>query len=280
MKKHLFTIIIALIFIVGLSVLLYPTVADFINSFRQSRVVAQFYSDVQTMAEEDFEELFEAAHEWNEALKRRENRFVYTEAQHQEYLSMLSPFESGVIGTLTIDVIDVRLPLYLGTNEAVLQRGVGHMEGTTLPIGGPGTHAVLSGHRGLPSSTLLTNLDRVAIDDIFVLRVLNKTLTYQIDQIVVVEPHELDELAIDPNMDNVSLVTCTPYGINSHRMLLRGVRIPNEEIVNEQQVHMTTTTNVEVFDGVMVAALLGLLFIVILAGKSLIRRLKTDGRRR
>jgi len=278
MKKHLFTIIIALIFVVGLSVLLYPTVADFINSFRQSRVVAQFYSDVQTMAEEDFEEFFEAAHEWNEALKRRENRFVYTESQHEEYLSMLSPFDSGVIGTLTIDVIDVRLPLYVGTSETVLQRGVGHMEGTTLPIGGPGTHAVISGHRGLPSSTLLTNLDRVAIGDIFVLRVLNRTLTYQIDQIVVVEPHELDELAIDPGMDYVSLVTCTPYGINSHRMLLRGVRIPNEEIVSEQQVY-TTTTNVEVFDGVIVAALLGSLFIVIVAGKSLIMRLKTNKRR-
>ena len=278
MKKHLFTIIIALIFVVGLSVLLYPTVADFINSFRQSRVVAQFYSDVQTMAEEDFEEFFEAAHEWNEALKRRENRFVYTESQHEEYLSMLSPFDSGVIGTLTIDVIDVRLPLYVGTSETVLQRGVGHMEGTTLPIGGPGTHAVISGHRGLPSSTLLTNLDRVEIDDIFVLRVLNRTLTYQIDQIVVVEPHEIGELAIDPSMDYVSLVTCTPYGINSHRMLLRGVRIPNEEIVSEQQVY-TTTTNVEVFDGVIVAALLGSLFIVIVAGKSLIMRLKTNKRR-
>ena len=229
MKKNKFTIIIALVFLIGLSVLLYPTVADYFNSFSESRVVAQYYQDLTTLKDEDFTALFDAARAYNEKLPGKANRFVLSDAELAEYQGLLNPFGNGVMGTLIISKIKVKLPIYHGTDAGVLQKGAGHFEGTSLPIGGLGTHSVITGHRGLPSSTLLTRLDRMAIGDTFVLNILNEVLTYRVDQIVVVLPDELDELAIDPDKDYCTLITCTPYGINSHRLLVRGVRIPNEE---------------------------------------------------
>ena len=228
MKKHLPTVIIGLVFLVGLSVMLYPTIADYFNSFSQSRVVQQYYESVAAMAEEDFEELFAAASAYNEALRGKSGRFVFSEQEEAEYMNLLNAFGNSIMGTLTINKIRVKLPIYHGTSDAVLQRGAGHLEGSSLPIGGPGTHSVISGHRGLPSSKLLTDLDKLTVGDAFVLNVYGEVLTYRIDQIVVVEPHDMAALAIEAGMDYCSLVTCTPYGINSHRMVLRGVRTDNE----------------------------------------------------
>ena len=229
MKKHLVTAGVLLVFFVGLAVLLYPYIADYFNSQRQSRVVSQYYRNLATLSDDDFSELFAAAHAYNDSLEYRRNQNLLTEEELEEYMGLLNPFGNGIMGTLMIDAINVMLPIYHGTNEGVLQIGAGHYEGTSLPVGGPGTHTVITGHRGLPSSLLLTNLDRVVIGDIFVLRILNETLTYRVDQIVTILPHELDELAFVPGRDLCTLVTCTPYGINSHRLLVRGYRIDNLE---------------------------------------------------
>jgi len=258
-RRIIFTIIVILIFLIGLSVMLYPIVSDYLNSQRQSRVVAQYFTDLLDIEPEDFEHLIEEAREYNKRLTHNADRFNFTPAQEQEYFNMLNPFGNGMMGVLTIDKINVNLPLYHGTTEEVLQIGVGHFEGTSMPIGGIGTHSVISGHRGLPSSTLLTDLDQLVIGDIFVLNVVGEILTYQVDRIIVVEPHDLQALAIDLEKDYSTLVTCTPYGINSHRMLVRGFRVPNAPEAENQTPGSSVTgtqTNGEKIDVKLVAALI------------------------
>ena len=224
-KKHIIaTITLILLFGAGLSVLLYPVVSDYLNSLSQSRVIARYNEDLVQLSETDYSDIIEAAKKYNESLLSKPNRFNFTESELKEYYKF--DFTGrGIIGTIEIDAIKVNLPIYLGTDENVLQVGLGHLEGSSLPIGGVGTHSVISGHRGLPSSTLLTNADQLIIGDTFTLKILNETLTYQIDNIVIVEPDNLDPLGIDPEKDYCTLTTCTPYGINSHRLLLRGSRI-------------------------------------------------------
>jgi len=228
MKKRVITVIVlALLFLAGLSILLYPVVSDYVNSRSQTRVISRFREDLSKLSEKDYSDLLEAAREYNERLLNKANRFYLNENEEElaEYYSMLDFTGRGIIGTLEIEVIKVILPVYLGTQEGVLQVGIGHLEGSSLPIGGIGTHSVISGHRGLPSSTLLTNADRLAVGDVFVLKILNETLVYEIDQRKIVEPGDFNDLGIDPEMDYCTLLTCTPYGINSHRLLLRGIRI-------------------------------------------------------
>jgi len=225
MKKYIITIAVILLFFVGLSVLLYPVVSDYMNSLSQSRVIAEFNDALVKLSETDYSGIINAAREYNERLMHKANRFSFTEEELEEYYSILDFTGKRVIGTLEINSIKVKLPIYLGTEEEVLQVGLGHFEGTSLPVGGAGTHSVISGHRGLPSSTLLTNVDQLDIGDIFMLTILNETLTYEIDHKVIVEPDNLSYLTIDPDKDYCTLSTCTPYGINSHRLLLRGSRI-------------------------------------------------------
>ena len=227
MKKIIVTVSLILVFLTGLSVLLYPYVSSHINSLRQSRVVAQYYRDLDTLTEEDFTALFAAAFAYNAGLQSKPDRFVMTNKELEAYLGLLNPFGNGIMGTLIIDKIGVDLPIYHETSNSILQVGAGHFEGTSLPVGGEGTHTVITGHRGLPSSTLFARLDELEVGDRFTLKILNETLTYEVDRILVVEPHELDYLAIDGKMDYCTLLTCTPYGINSHRLLVRGFRVEN-----------------------------------------------------
>ena len=256
MKKGLFTIGVILVFLIGLGVLLYPYIADYFNSVRQSRVVAQYYRDVRTLTEEDFSGLFTAAQKYNESLLNKTNRFVLSNEERTEYLSLLNPFGNSVIGTLVIDSINVQLPIYHGTGEEVLQIGAGHLEGSSLPVGGPGTHTVITGHRGLPSSTLLTELDKLKHGDTFALHVMNAVLTYEVDQILTVEPHEMDALSIQIGMDYCTLVTCTPYGINSHRMLVRGFRVANAALDVPEQESFTVPGEAGEVNNMLVAAML------------------------
>jgi len=230
-KNRLFTIAIALVFIAGLSVLLYPAVSEYFNARNQSRAVASYHEEVARMDNAEIARHFELARAYNGMIAENSRRFLpFTESEHDEYIRLLNIASGGVIGTLEIELIGVNLPIFHGTNENVLQIGIGHMEGSSLPVGGPGTHSVITGHRGLPSSVLLTNLDQLVIGDTFVLRILNETYTYWVDQILaMVEPDDLTSLEILPGMDYVTLVTCTPYGVNSHRMLVRGYRIENYE---------------------------------------------------
>ena len=222
------------IFLIGLSVLLYPAIGDYYNSQKHVQAVGEYFEAVQNLSEVDYTNILEAAREYNERLRRMPNRFNMTDDERSEYNSLLDPSGRGAMGTLEIEVIDIHLPIYHGTDEGVLQIGLGHLEGSSLPVGGLGTHAAITGHRGLPSSTLLTNLDRVVIGDTFKLHILGMTLEYKVDQFSTVLPNETASLAIVADADYCTLVTCTPYGINTHRLLVRGYRIAGsdgEEIV-------------------------------------------------
>jgi len=226
MKKVLIRVSFILAVLITLSVLLYPTVSDYVNSLSQSRVVAQYFDDVAGMEDAAVREMLETARKYNAELAGKRDRFAYTDEDTAVYRLMLNTGR-GVMGILSVDKIGVKLPIYHGTDEGVLQVGLGHMQGSSLPVGGAGTHCIITGHRGLPSSTLLTNLDRMAEGDLFVLYIMGETLTYQVDNIKTVKPDEVRSLDIDREMDYCTLVTCTPYGINSHRMLVRGHRVEN-----------------------------------------------------
>ena len=226
-KKHNFstTPLLILIFFAGLSLLLYPTVSDYWNSFTQSKAIASYAEDVARLDEKDYSHLWEAAQEHNRELNERTNHYRLSEEQKLEYSELLNISGSGIMGQVEIPEIGCSLPIYHGVDEAVLQIAIGHLDWTSLPVGGESTHCVISGHRGLPSAKLFTNLDELVVGDIFMLRVLDEVLTYEVDQILIVEPHETDALLIEEGKDLCTLVTCTPYGINSHRLLVRGSRI-------------------------------------------------------
>ena len=226
-KKNISTIILVLIFFVGLSLLLYPTISDYWNSFHQSRAIATYAEAVAELDDEDYEKMWQEAEAYNQKLSNQPNRWNLTEEEEEEYNGILDVGGTGIMGYREIPEIKVSLPIYHGTDEGVLQIAVGHIPGSSLPVGGIGTHSVVSGHRGLPSAKLFTNLDELDEGDVFMIRVLDETLTYEVDKISIVEPDDLTGLEIDPELDLCTLVTCTPYGVNSHRLLVRGHRIPN-----------------------------------------------------
>ena len=219
------TVLLVVIFSVGLSLLLYPTLSDYWNSLHQSQAISSYAQEVANIGNDAYDAIWQRANDYNAALAQNPARWKPTEQDNALYGQQLDVSATGVIGYLSIAKIDVQLPLYRGTSEAVLQTGLGHIQGSSLPVGGLGTHAVLSGHRGLPSAKLLTNLDKLVEGDTFVLTVLDQVLTYQVDQILIVEPNDFSALDIQPDQDLCTLVTCTPYGINSHRLLVRGHRI-------------------------------------------------------
>ncbi len=235
-KNYISTVILILIFFVGLSLLLYPSVSDYWNSLHQSKAVVQYAEQVAKLDSEIYDKLLENARQYNEKLKDKENRYRITEEDKAEYQKLLNLSGNGIMGYIEIPVIGVSLPIYHGTETSVLQVAIGHIEWSSLPIGGKGTHAVVSGHRGLPSAKLFTNLDKMKEGDVFVIRVLNEMMTYEVDKILIVLPDELESLEIDENEDYCTLVTCTPYGINSHRLLVRGHRIENAEEVRDVRV--------------------------------------------
>ena len=223
------TLLLILILLAGVSLLLYPTVSDYWNSFHQSRAIASYAEQVANIDDAQYEELWDAAQDYNQSLLHRPNDLLLSDEQQEIYKSLLDFGGNGIMGYIEIPMIDVMLPIYHGTKESVLQIAVGHLDWTSLPVGGAGSHCVLSGHRGLPSARLFTDLDKLKVGDVFMLHVLNEILTYEIDQILIVEPQDTDPLLIEPGKDLCTLITCTPYGINSHRMLVRGHRIESQE---------------------------------------------------
>ncbi len=231
-----------LIFFVGLCVLLYPTVSDYINSIHQTQAVAGYQEAVEQLDTEDFEQMRAAARAFNEELAASGSTLKLTEEQKEEYTNLLDPAGTGMMGYLEIQSINVYLPFYHGTEDTVLQIGAGHLEGSSLPVGGESTHCVLSGHRGLPSSTLLSDLDKLQEGDIFLLHVLDEILAYEVDQIRIVLPEETDDLKITTGDDFCTLVTCTPYSVNTHRLLVRGHRVdytePLNNIIDEDAVQV------------------------------------------
>lgn len=254
------SIALAVVFLIGLGLLLYPTVSNWWNSRRQSQAIVEYTEQTSAMDEAHVAELLEAARQYNEGLAADEGRFTPTPADTTEYENLLDVSDTGIMGYLEIPKLDVSTPIYHGTDESVLQSGAGHLEGSSLPVGGKGTHAVLSGHRGLPSSKLFTDLDDMEQGDVFMIHVLDRTLTYQVDQIVTVDPYDMDDLAIDPDQDYCTLVTCTPYGINTQRLLVRGHRIPNRTAAQADAAPQAEATSpiriaVIVAIGVAVAAI-------------------------
>ena len=236
MRKHLSTIVLVLLLLIGLSLLLYPTVSDYWNSFHQTRAIATYAENVAALDNASYDAIWDAARQYNRNLCSRSNSFLLSEEQKAEYESLLDISGQGVMGYIEIPKIDVNLPIYEGTSDDVLQKGVGHLEGSSYPLGGESTHSVLTGHRGLPEAVLFTDLDKLREGDTFLLRVLDEILTYEVDQILIVEPQDTAALEIAEGEDYCTLVTCTPYGINTHRLLVRGHRIDNIEEVKTVRV--------------------------------------------
>lgn len=219
MKKHGTTVLLVLLLAAGLSLLLYPSVSDYWNSLHASRAVTGYAQDVQSLTDDAYDAMLQAA---------RETSYFLSERQQAEYDGLLDVGGTGIMGYIEIPAINVSLPIYHGTDDNVLQIAAGHISWTSLPVGGESSHCVLSGHRGLPSAKLFTNLDQLVEGDTFTIRVLDEVLTYEVYQILIVEPEDVSALEIIPGRDLCTLVTCTPYGINTHRLLVRGTRIENE----------------------------------------------------
>ena len=227
MKKYLMNVLIILMFLVGLSVLLYPAISEYVNEKHASRVVASYNQAVANTSEDKIAAMLADAHDYNDRLFHTSGAF-FSPDRVSGYDQALDIIGTGVMGSISIDRIGVELPIYHGIDPTVLRIGTGHLPGTSLPVGGRGTHAVISGHRGLPSAKLFTNLDELQVGDTFQITVLRDCLTYRVDQIKTVKPDETDDLQIVPDKDYCTLLTCTPYGINTHRLLVRGERIESE----------------------------------------------------
>ena len=256
MKNKMSNMLLVIMFMIGLSLLLYPTVSDYWNSFHQSSAITSYEESIKKIDQELYDKLWKEAYAYNKTFD--ENRWVLNDEEKKVYEELLDVSNQGIIGHIEIPRIKCELPIYHGVDDEILQVAIGHLEGTSLPIGGESTHAVLSGHRGLPSAKLFTDLDKVTIGDTFMIYVLDKTFTYEVDQIHIVLPNEFDLLNIVEGEDLVTLITCTPYGVNSHRLLVRGHRIENAK----EQVYITA----EAFqiDPILVAPILALPILFIL----------------
>ena len=226
-KKNLLTVLMACGMLAGVFLLLYPSVSNYWNSFHQTRAISEYSEAVSTMDKDEQKEIIESARAYNEKLAETGILWNMTEAQRAEYNKELSIDGSEVMAVVSIPKFHIRCPIYHGTDETVLQIAVGHIEGSSLPVGGKDTHTIISGHRGLPSARLFTDIDKIKEGDTWTINVLNETLTYECDQIRIVLPDDLSGLRIEEGRDLCTLVTCTPYGINTHRLLVRGHRIPN-----------------------------------------------------
>ncbi len=231
MKKNKTTIIMVLFFFIGLLILLYPSISNYYNQKVQSKAIVDYESVLKNIKKEDYTNYFTKADEYNKKLLSMK-RPLLNYKKIKNYNDILNFNNNGMIGYLTINKIKVELPIYHGTSKEVLSKAVGHLEGTSMPVGGKGTHSVLSAHRGLPSFRLFTDLDKLELGDTFEIRILDRKITYQIDKITIVKPNQINDLKIDKNNDYITLLTCTPYGINTHRLLVRGKRIENIENKN------------------------------------------------
>ena len=228
-KERAFTLILVSMMVVGIGLLAYPTFADYWNSLFQSRAVMSYAEYISNMTDEEYAQLLKEAREYNEILTKRGISWAMSEEARAKYKATLNASSTGIMGYIQIRKIDILLPIYHGTEEDVLQTSIGHLEQSSFPVGGEGTHCMLSGHRGLPSARLFSDLDKLKEGDTFSLTVLNETLSYEIDHIWIVDPSDYSHLQIEEGRDLCTLITCTPYGVNTHRLLLQGHRIPNAD---------------------------------------------------
>ncbi len=269
--KKLLNVLLVFFFLAGCALLLYPTISDYSNKLHQTRAVAEYSDYVKKIDNSALEADLDAAAAYNEELLHSSDQNTYYKEHQAEYESLLNIDGTSIMGYIDIPSINTTLPIYHGTEESVLQVAVGHLEWTSLPIGGEGTHSVLSGHRGLPSARLFTDLDQVTLGDIFTVHVYNETLYYEVDDITVVLPEEASTLQAEEGEDYCTLITCTPYGVNTHRLLVRGTRIYPDFSAGE------IFTDGEEISGILVSGVLcGCLIIIIL----IFRRIGKRRRRR
>ncbi len=261
-SNRLVTALLILVLVAGVAIFFYPMVSSWWNDRVQSRAISVYNETVSTMEEEDLTAYLEAAESYNEKLYElgSANVLANTGVLDEEYWDLLDVTGTGIMGYITIEKLDLELPIYHGTDSSVLSKAIGHLEGSSLPIGGESTHTVLSGHTGLPSATLFTHLDRLEVGDTFTITVLDELLTYEVDQIKTVLPSEIEDLYIKEGQDYCTLITCTPYGINTHRLLVRGHRIENAEAATNVNV----TADAEEVQPLLVAAIIGAAILLIL----------------
>lgn len=269
MKKRLTTILAVLVFITGLSLLLYPTVSNYFNSLHQSKVVSHYSDALEKMDEAQKQAAIDAAVQYNALLVSNDARFTPSEEETRLYNSLLNPDGTGMMGYITIPEIRCKLAIYHSVDDSVLQVGVGHLEGSSLPVGGSSTHCVISGHRGLPSARLFTDIDRLEKGDLFYLHVYGKVLAYEVDKISVVEPEDYGPLEIEEGKDLCTLLTCTPYGINTQRLMVRGHRV-----VDSMYDESNITSDAARVDTLVVASCVGVAFLLVGIIVSKIWRLK------
>lgn len=267
MKKRISTGIMIMIFVIGLSLLLYPGVSNFWNSIHQTYAIVDYEASLEGLSPTDYTAYWEAAKDYNRELAGLEEPLKNYD-QIDGYKAVLNVRNNGMMGYITIPDLNVELPIYHGTSESVLSKAAGHLEGSSLPVGGENTHCVISAHRGLPSAKLFTNLDQVEVGDRFSMKILDRTLTYEVFEISVVKPDEIERLGIEEGKDLCTLVTCTPYGINSHRLLVHGKRIKETMEIEIQPVVETelevSQPSQEIMIGIaaVTMVLLGLLCII------------------
>lgn len=269
-KKHISTIIIALIFLAGLGFLLYPTVSNLWNRAHQSRAIATYTKQVEKLDDSQNKEMLKAARKYNKSLLKKSDHWKLSKKDKKKYESLLDVSGTGIMGYIEVPKIDCSLPIYHGTDEGALQIAIGHLEGSSLPVGGKSTHCVLSGHRGLPSARLFTDLDQMEEGDIFILNILGRKLAYEVDKIKVVLPEEMSDLEIEEGKDLCTLVTCTPYGINTHRLLVRGHRTEyvEKKVEEEKKEVQTKKTDIRL----MIAGGAGVLILIIIIIVIVIKR--------
>ena len=269
-RKHISTIFIILIFLVGLGFISYPTVSNLWNQAHQSRAIATYSKQVEKLDDSENKKMLKAARKYNKSLLKKSDHWKLSKKDKKKYESLLDISGTGIMGYIEVPKIDCSLPIYHGTDEGALQIAIGHLEGSSLPVGGKSTHCVLSGHRGLPSARLFTDLDQMEEGDIFILNILGRKLAYEVDQIKVVLPEEMSDLEIEEGKDLCTLVTCTPYGINTHRLLVRGHRTEyvEKKVEEEQKEIQTKKTDIRL----MIAGGAGVLILLIIIIVIVIKR--------
>ncbi len=270
-RKHISTIFIILIFLVGLGFISYPTVSNLWNQAHQSRAIATYSKQVEKLDDSENKKMLKAARKYNKSLLKKSDHWKLSKKDKKKYESLLDVSGTGIMGYIEVPKIDCSLPIYHGTDEGALQIAIGHLEGSSLPVGGKNTHCVLSGHRGLPSARLFTDLDQMEEGDIFILNILGRKLAYEVDQIRVVLPEEMSDLEVIEGKDLCTLVTCTPYGINTHRLLVRGHRTKYvEEKVEEQKEVQTKKMDTRL----LIAGAAGAVILAVIIIAVVIRRRK------
>ncbi len=274
MKKHGSTIILVLLLFAGMGIMLYPTLSDMWNDKHQSKAINIYEEKVVILDTSEKEKHFASADKFNDMILSRAGRQFITREETAAYMDILDISGTGIMAYIDIPKISVSLPVYHGVDDTVLQVAVGHIEWSSLPVGGEGTHCVLSGHRGLPTADLFTDLDKLNEGDIFTINVLDEILTYRIDQVRIVNPDEVSELVVKEGKDYCSLVTCTPYGVNTHRLILRGVRTDN---IEEQKVVVVPAdaviTDEKIVSLVIASPILSVLLMVVLLKPSRKRKI-------